>query len=108
MGGNTKFDAPPSNSEGSMVMKDCENYFSIACKLTGVERDKLEAALCNQTRVTRTERIICPVNVRTASANRDALARAMYGMLFNIIVQKTNESIGYVKDVKVFVGVLDI
>mmetsp|Transcript_41452 Transcript_41452/g.119997 ORF Transcript_41452/g.119997 Transcript_41452/m.119997 type:complete len:1693 (+) Transcript_41452:127-5205(+) len=106
--GNTKFDAPPNNSEGSMVMQECNESISLAAQLTGVERKDLEAALCNQTRVTRTEKIRSPVNVRTAADNRDALARALYGMIFDYVVNLANSAIGYLKDVKLFVGVLDI
>mmetsp|Transcript_66996 Transcript_66996/g.193594 ORF Transcript_66996/g.193594 Transcript_66996/m.193594 type:complete len:1699 (+) Transcript_66996:102-5198(+) len=106
--GNTKFDAPPNNSEGSMVMQECSASIDLAATLTGVARKDLEAALCNQTRVTRTERIRSPVNVRTAADNRDALARALYGMIFDFVVQIANTSIGYLQDVKLFVGVLDI
>eukprot|EP00928_Gymnodinium_smaydae_P001541 TRINITY_DN1055_c0_g2_i1.p1 TRINITY_DN1055_c0_g2~~TRINITY_DN1055_c0_g2_i1.p1 ORF type:complete len:1702 (-),score=425.04 TRINITY_DN1055_c0_g2_i1:219-5324(-) len=106
--GNTKFDAPPNNSEGSMVMKECDQFIQNCCELVGVERKALEYALCNQTRVTRTETIRSPVNVRTASENRDALARALYGMVFDFVVDNTNKSIGYKDDVKLFVGVLDI
>lgn len=106
--GNTKFDAPPNNSEGSMVMQECSSSIDLAATLTGVARKDLEAALCNQTRVTRTERIRSPVNVRTAADNRDALARALYGMIFDFVVQIANTSIGYLNDVKLFVGVLDI
>eukprot|EP00443_Scrippsiella_acuminata_P068851 CAMPEP_0115487064 /NCGR_PEP_ID=MMETSP0271-20121206/60759_1 /TAXON_ID=71861 /ORGANISM="Scrippsiella trochoidea, Strain CCMP3099" /LENGTH=1711 /DNA_ID=CAMNT_0002915095 /DNA_START=96 /DNA_END=5231 /DNA_ORIENTATION=+ len=106
--GNTKFDAPPNNSEGSMVMQECANSIELAAKLTGVDRKDLEGALCNQTRVTRTERIRSPVNVRTAADNRDALAKALYGMIFDLIVMNTNHSIGFIEEVKLFVGVLDI
>jgi len=106
--GNTKFEAPPSNSEGSMAMKECANSIDLAAKLCGVTRENLEAALCNQTRVTRTERIKSPVNVRQAADNRDALAKALYGLIFDLIVKNTNTSIGFVEDVKLFVGVLDI
>ncbi|CAE7723889.1 XI-2, partial [Symbiodinium sp. CCMP2456] len=66
------------------------------------------SALCSQTRVTRSEKIRSPVNVRQAADNRDALAKAVYGIVFNFIVQSTNMSIGYVEDVKLFAGVLDI
>eukprot|EP00927_Polykrikos_kofoidii_P034051 TRINITY_DN28881_c0_g1_i1.p1 TRINITY_DN28881_c0_g1~~TRINITY_DN28881_c0_g1_i1.p1 ORF type:complete len:1724 (+),score=363.79 TRINITY_DN28881_c0_g1_i1:63-5234(+) len=106
--GNTKFDAPPRNSEGSVVMKECSANLETVSKLTGVKREALEVALCNQTRVTRSERIRSPVNVRTAAENRDALARAIYGVVFNFIVHKTNLSIGYIEKVQLFVGVLDI
>jgi len=106
--GNTKFDAPANNSEGSMVMSECDINFSLACKLLSVSRENLESALCNNTRVTRTEKIRSPVNVRAASDNRDALAKALYGMIFNYIVRCTNQSIGYINDVTLFAGVLDI
>ena len=39
--GNTKFDAPPSNSEGSTVMKECDAVFDIVSKLTAVDRKSL-------------------------------------------------------------------
>lgn len=106
--GNIKFDAPPNNSEGSMAMSECEKSMEMSSKLLGVDRKSLESALCNQTRVTRTEKIRSPVNVRQAADNRDALAKAVYGIVFNYIVQSTNMSIGYVEDVKLFAGVLDI
>jgi myosin heavy subunit len=106
--GNTKFDAPANNSEGSMIMSECEKSFSTVCKLLGVGRDALEKALCNVTRVTREGRITSPVSVRMAAENRDALAKAIYGMVFQFIVKQTNLSIGYVENVKLFVGVLDI
>lgn len=106
--GNCKFDAPPNNSEGSMVMKECAESVTMAEKLLGINPGDLEKALCNQTRVTRSERIRSPVNVRQAADNRDALARALYGIVFNFIVYSTNLSIGYMEDVKLFVGVLDI
>lgn len=106
--GNSKFDAPANNSEGSMVMQECAASIELAAKLTGVERKELETALCNTTRVLKTERLRSPVNVRCASDNRDALAKALYGMTFNFLVANTNASIGFVEDVKLFVGVLDI
>jgi len=89
-------------------MPECGKSMDLVAKMTGVTRAQLESSLCNQTRVTRSEKIRSPVNVRTASDNRDSLAKALYGMLFNFIVRKTNLSIGYLTDVKLFVGVLDI
>ncbi|CAE7245773.1 XI-2 [Symbiodinium natans] len=106
--GNSKFDAPPNNSEGSMIMAECANNLAAAEKLLGIQSGDLEKALCHQTRVTRSEKIRSPVNVRQAADNRDALAKALYGIVFNFIVHSTNLSIGYINDVKLFVGVLDI
>lgn len=106
--GNCKFDAPPGNSEGSMVMTECSASIEMAGKLLGVQRQNLESALCSQTRVTRNERIKSSVNVRQAADNRDALAKALYGLVFDFIVRSTNLSIGYITDVQLFAGVLDI
>jgi len=106
--GNMKFEPPPGNSEGSMVMKESEACVEIVAKLTSVDRKTLETALCNQTRLIQKEKVRSPVNIRTAADNRDALSKAMYGMLFNFIVTTANKSIGYLDNVKLFVGVLDI
>ncbi|CAE7743856.1 XI-2 [Symbiodinium sp. CCMP2456] len=106
--GNSKFDAPPNNSEGSMIMAECASHLAAAEKLLGIQSGDLEKALCHQTRITRSEKIRSPVNVRQAADNRDALAKALYGIVFNFIVHSTNLSIGYINDVKLFVGVLDI
>merc|ERR1719487_2650831 len=89
-------------------MSECSASIEMAAKLCGVERKDLEGALCNQTRKVMKETVKSPVNVRTASDNRDALAKALYGMIFQFIVKKTNTSIGYLDHVKLFVGVLDI
>ncbi|OLP82909.1 Myosin-8 [Symbiodinium microadriaticum] len=136
--GNVKFDAPSNNSEGSMAMAECDRSVAprrvvagrngeqasgsgseslgvrgLATRFLHVresenEVHKVRSALCSQTRVTRSEKIRSPVNVRQAADNRDALAKAVYGIVFNFIVQSTNMSIGYVEDVKLFAGVLDI
>jgi len=106
--GNTKFDAPPNNSEGSMVMQECSNSIELVAKLTGVSRKDLEVGLCNVSRQTMREKIRSPVNVRLAADNRDALAKALYGIIFNFVVETSNISIGYRPEVKLFVGVLDI
>ena len=41
-------------------------------------------------------------------AKKDALARNLYGQMFLYLVDRANEAIGFVADVKLFVGVLDI
>jgi len=106
--GNTKFDAPAGNSEGSSVMKECAGSMDKAALMLGTKREDLEGSLTYLTRTTRTEKVRSPVNVRQAADNRDALAKALYGLLFDFIVDSTNTSIGYMKDVKLFAGVLDI
>eukprot|EP00427_Karlodinium_veneficum_P009223 CAMPEP_0169080892 /NCGR_PEP_ID=MMETSP1015-20121227/10721_1 /TAXON_ID=342587 /ORGANISM="Karlodinium micrum, Strain CCMP2283" /LENGTH=1694 /DNA_ID=CAMNT_0009140647 /DNA_START=1 /DNA_END=5085 /DNA_ORIENTATION=+ len=106
--GNLKFEAPPNNSEGSQVMDLCRDSLEMAAKLTGVTADGLQKALCNLTRIAVKDVVVQTLNVRTASDNRDSLAKALYGIVFGFIVSKTNTSIGYLNDVKLFAGVLDI
>eukprot|EP00930_Biecheleria_cincta_P008752 TRINITY_DN1102_c0_g4_i1.p1 TRINITY_DN1102_c0_g4~~TRINITY_DN1102_c0_g4_i1.p1 ORF type:complete len:1698 (-),score=377.82 TRINITY_DN1102_c0_g4_i1:140-5233(-) len=105
--GNIKYDAT-NGSEGSAIMSECSANVAVAEKLLGISSGSLEQALCNQTRVTRDGKIHSPLNVRQAADNRDALARALYGIVFNFIVSVANRSIGFIEDVKLFVGVLDI
>jgi len=106
--GNTKFDAPANNSEGSQVMSECSKSIEMAAQLTGVSRESLEKSICNTTRTVAGSKIRSPVKVTQAADNRDALAKALYGLIFNYVVKVANRSIGYKEDVKLFVGVLDI
>jgi myosin heavy subunit/WD40 repeat protein len=106
--GNVKFDAPPNNSEGSQVMSECSKSIEMVAQLTGVSKDMLQGALCNTTRTVAGSKIRSPVKVTQAADNRDALAKALYGLIFNYVVTVANRSIGYRDDVKLFVGVLDI
>ena len=78
--GNTKFDAPPNNSEGSTVMSECEAAFAQASGLIGAGRQELELAICSQTRTVAGQKIRSPLNVGQASDFRDSLAKALYGV----------------------------
>jgi len=104
--GNVKFDPPPNNSEGSRATQECDASIELAAKLMGVERKSLECALCNKTNLRTGSQ--SPVSVRMAVDNRDALAMALYGMIFDLVVHSTNISIGFIEEVKLFVGVLEI
>eukprot|EP00928_Gymnodinium_smaydae_P088572 TRINITY_DN72642_c0_g1_i1.p1 TRINITY_DN72642_c0_g1~~TRINITY_DN72642_c0_g1_i1.p1 ORF type:complete len:1245 (-),score=276.03 TRINITY_DN72642_c0_g1_i1:210-3944(-) len=108
--GNVKFDVSVGDNgcEGSAVSKECQKSFDMTSTLLGVQRGDLETALCMYRLARGKEVISTPLNQRTAGENRDALARAIYGMVFDFIVKRTNASIGYKADVKLFVGVLDI
>jgi len=106
--GNTKFDAPPSNSEASQVMSESKAAFDKMVSLCKVDAKALENALTNQTRVVMKEKVKSPVNIRQAADSRDALGKALYEMVFNFAVKIANASIGYKPDVPLFVGVLDI
>ena len=108
--GNTNFVAKNiDNTEGSGVEDSCrKTAFYQACNLLGVDTDLLEKALTTKTITTRGETYISPIAVSHANDFRDALARQLYGLLFLRIVDRTNVSIGYLNNVRLFCGVLDI
>ena len=96
-----------SNGEGSKVDRSLKS-FGLAADLLGVDLENLEKALTTKTIVTRGETFVSPVSAQSASDFRDALARQIYGLLFLTLVDRANVSIGYLQDVKLFCGVLDI
>ena len=107
--GNSEFVVPAGNSEGSaMDPKIVEKYFHLACELMGVDRAKLELALTTKTISTRGETYVSPLGPSQAKDFTDALSRQLYGLLFLTIVEQANTSIGYLNNVKLFCGVLDI
>ena len=107
--GNCKF--LPADNEGSKVERneaDKVKFFSLVCDLLGVDEAALEKALCTKTIVTRGETFVSPVPPGPAGDYRDALARQIFGLLFLTLVDRANTSIGYLADVELFCGVLDI
>jgi myosin-5 len=46
--------------------------------------------------------------VKTAVTTRDALARGIYGLMFDRVKDRANEAIGFKANLKTFIGVLDI
>ncbi|CBZ56289.1 Myosin, related [Neospora caninum Liverpool] len=112
--GNVSFETPKGNSEGSQVAPSCAEYVSKACRLLGVESDALQEAMCYRTIKTMHESYRKPLKTDEAWEMKDALCRALYGCLFLQVVARTNQSIGYLTEVKspddvlLFCGVLDI
>ena len=108
--GNTNFVMKNiDNTEGSSVEENCKiTSFKQACTLLGIDMEALEQALTTKTITTRGETYVSPIPVSHANDYRDALARQLYGLLFLRIVDRTNNSIGYLNNVRLFCGVLDI
>ena len=108
--GNTNFISKNvENTEGSCVDEvSLKHSFHEACELLGVDPHSLEQALTTKTITTRGETYISPIPVGQANDYRDALARQLYGLLFLRIVDRTNVSIGYLNNIRLFCGVLDI
>ena len=83
--------------------------FEKVCGLLGIaDPAALEQALTTKTISTKAETYVSPISVAQSRDFRDALARQLYGLLFLRLVDKANESIGYLNNLSLFVGVLDI
>ncbi|CAD2098872.1 myosin ATPase [Plasmodium vinckei petteri] len=96
------------NKEESSILESTYDDLKNAAYLLDIDIDILKDALCYKTIIANNERFKKPVTSAMASDIRDALARAIYGCLFLKLVERTNESIGLIKDVNLFCGVLDI
>ena len=79
----------------------------ILAKLLSLDETKLLEALTKRVSVTRGETFVTPLNLAQANDGRDAIAKAIYGRMFNWIVNYINDITKH-KLVLNFVGVLDI
>eukprot|EP00929_Paragymnodinium_shiwhaense_P020113 TRINITY_DN1350_c0_g2_i1.p1 TRINITY_DN1350_c0_g2~~TRINITY_DN1350_c0_g2_i1.p1 ORF type:complete len:1173 (+),score=355.70 TRINITY_DN1350_c0_g2_i1:112-3630(+) len=88
--------------------EDEMSQFELVCDLLGVTTASLERALCFRTMQAAGDNVIHkPNNTTKAAETRDALSRHLYGTIFQYLVERTNQSIGFQSDA-VFCGVLDI
>eukprot|EP00004_Rigifila_ramosa_P016108 TRINITY_DN3790_c0_g1_i1.p1 TRINITY_DN3790_c0_g1~~TRINITY_DN3790_c0_g1_i1.p1 ORF type:complete len:1190 (-),score=317.12 TRINITY_DN3790_c0_g1_i1:16-3396(-) len=78
------------------------------CGLLSVSESALEAALTRRTLRTRTEVVHKSNNAAEALAARDALAKNLYGRMFDWLVGMINQSMRNDGKSQSFVGVLDI
>jgi len=106
--GNADFVAPPGNSEASTISDSSKESFEIAARLLGKSAKELEEAICYKTIVTRDGKLRSHIKVNDARDVKDALSRNLYGLMFLRIVARANQAIGFLPEVSLFVGVLDI
>merc|ERR1740129_834411 len=97
------------NSEASDIVDTKPGRpFAVACGLLGLDGPELRDGLCTRTiKAPMEEPIRISNTVRTAREGRDALARHLYHAVFRHIVERSNQSMGFLGQ-STFCGVLDI
>ncbi|KAJ7385785.1 hypothetical protein OS493_013819 [Desmophyllum pertusum] len=108
--GNLKFSRRPGHEEATI--KDSEDVtINIVCSLLMVTRRNLIEVLTTKKTKTRNEQFIVPYKYEEAIATRDAMAKALYGTLFDWIVLQVNHALAMKQSTVVegcSIGVLDI
>lgn len=106
--GNLKIKSTSSNNMEGSDIPDNTAANRIA-NLLGVTKAKLCEALTRKTFVAHGEKVVSPLNAASAVEGRDALVKAIYGHIFEYIVEMINKTL--FKDQQLTsgsVGILDI
>lgn len=106
--GNLKFKSFNLNNIDSSEVADASNANRIA-SLLGVNKSKLCEALTRKTIVAHGDTVVSPLTASAAVDGRDALVKAIYGHIFEYIVEMINKTLH--KDQQLSsksVGILDI
>lgn len=106
--GNLKFKGFNVNNIESSEVTDMMNANRIAA-LLGVNKSVLCDALTRKTFVAHGEKVVSTINVSVAAEGRDALVKAIYGHLFEFIVEGINKTLHRDQQLSSgSVGILDI
>lgn len=106
--GNLKFKAFNVNNIESSEVPDALNANRVA-GLLGVNKTRLCEAFTRKTLIAHGEKIVSPISASAAMEGRDALVKAIYGHIFEYIVEMINKTLH--KDEQLSsgsVGILDI
>ncbi|TMW60504.1 hypothetical protein Poli38472_000546 [Pythium oligandrum] len=96
-----------SGESGSMISSTKE--LAQVARLFGCPTERIQAALCNRTVITRNDAVTVPLDPVEAVENRDALAKTIYSKMFDWMVTKINNAISSDEsDIHAQIGVLDI
>ncbi|XP_074565345.1 myosin-17-like isoform X2 [Curcuma longa] len=106
--GNVDFAKGPDID--SSVIKDEKSRFhlNMTAQLLMCDAQGLENALIKRVMVTPEEIITRTLDPASAIVSRDGLAKTIYSLLFDWLVEKINVSIGQDPDSKHLIGILDI
>ncbi|XP_041973000.1 myosin-VIIa-like [Aricia agestis] len=106
--GNMKFKAVNVNNMETSEITDANNATRIA-NILGVNRSKLCDSLTKKTLVAQGEKIVSNISVFAAVEGRDALVKAIYGHIFEFIVDVINKTLNKGSPLSSgSVGILDI
>jgi len=107
--GNIEFEDKEQSSgvTGSVVASGTESWLSKAASSLGLEKDNLREALTTRTIAARGETTAVTLDGSAAKDATDALAKAIYGKLFNFLVHNLNEAM-QPKQESFYIGILDI
>ncbi|KAK7108574.1 unconventional myosin-VI-like isoform X2 [Littorina saxatilis] len=111
--GNITFEENTEDTKGGCkVLPSAEDSLSASAGLLGVDREELRDSLVS--RVMQATRggvkgtaIKVPLKPSEAASARDALAKAVYGRMFDFIVESVNKGIPFNASTS-FIGILDI
>jgi hypothetical protein len=106
---NLVFESPDPDSSRIVANPHNTQELGHAARLLGVDTPALQRCMEQKLIETRSERVWSPLTVEKAVDSRNAMAKAMYGRMFDWLVQRVNQAMeGSLKLSENVIGVLDI
>mmetsp|Transcript_8414 Transcript_8414/g.11332 ORF Transcript_8414/g.11332 Transcript_8414/m.11332 type:complete len:944 (+) Transcript_8414:798-3629(+) len=107
--GNITFEEyEKENAEASRIISSDRVWLDKFCRITQTPPKDIENALLQRTIFAKDSTYIIPLKKPEAEFARDTLAKAIYGRLFNSVVNKINSGMPIEGESKNFIGILDI
>ncbi|XP_069784734.1 unconventional myosin-Vb-like [Narcine bancroftii] len=105
--GNINFQSNDRDGERSFVHSNNKHLHRF-CELLGLEQNQMAYWLSHRKLVTLNETYIKSMTTKQATGSRDALAKHIYGQLFNWIVNQIDKTLKSCSKQRSFIGLLDI